>query len=96
MFASGIFLIIRTESHLTEAACMCDNAKEFHKVEDDLMKAWAFGSCYKGKVYPFVPIDDYLLPNGNKLFCDCKYAVIPYFIDEGSAVGFINKMRSLR
>merc|ERR1719184_348948 len=57
---------------------------------------WRYGGCYKGKVYPFVPMEDYISPRGDKLYCDCKYAIIGELSTGESSVGFINRMRSLR
>ena len=46
------------------------------------------GSCFKGRAYPFVPIKNYTLPNGDKLYCDCKYAIIYDFFGFESAVTY--------
>ena len=93
MIASGLYLIIQTESHLEEASTVCDSTAS-EGSEDDPMQPWRFGSCFKGKVYPFVPIEDYNSPNGEKLYCDCKYSIIPEYVNLASAVGFVNKMKS--
>ena len=76
MLVIGIYLIIQTESHLEEAATQCDNALTDGRAEDDFMLPWYYNSCFKGKVYPFVPIEDYTSSEGEKLYCDCKYAII--------------------
>lgn len=93
---SGIYLIIYTNSHLESASNMCDIALKSGIREDDPIAAWYWGSCFKGKVYPFVPMEDYTAANGEKLYCDCKYSIIPEFIRIETAVEFINRMRSLR
>merc|ERR1719317_547951 len=63
---------------------------------DDPMTAWKYGGCYKGKVYPFVPMENYTSPSGDKLYCDCKYAILTEVNNLKSAAGFMKLMRSLR
>lgn len=96
LVVSGIYLIIWTESHLQQAVTMCDSTSGYISSEEDIMKTWGYGSCRKGKVFPFVPIEGYNSPTGNILYCDCKYAIIPYIVNGQSAVSFVNNMRSLR
>lgn len=92
---SGVYLILWTESHLEDAFNSCENAIVNGSKEDDPMLAWAWGSCFKGKRYPLFAMEDYISTSGEKLYCDCKYAMIAEYNSIESAVGFINRMRSL-
>ena len=93
----GAYLIIWTETHIEQASYNCDRVLECHDdLTDDAMMTWKYGACYKGKVYPFVPMDNYTSPIGDKLYCDCKYALIAEYSSEKSSIGFVNRMRSLR
>lgn len=93
----GAYLITKTQSHLQQASDKCAKVMERHtSLINDPMMAWYLGACYKGKVYPFVPIENYTSPAGEKLYCDCKYGILNELSTGESAVGFINLMRSLR
>jgi len=95
--AGAAYLIIWTTSHIEKATVMCDSAMEcYDNLVDDPMMAWSLGGCYKGKVYPFVPMENYISPDGEKLYCDCKYAIVNEVSTIESAVGFVERMRSLR
>jgi hypothetical protein len=98
MAVSGITLIFWTESHLQEASLKFDSTTGYHNdtLITDPLKAWQWESCHKGKVYPFVSIENYTSPNGDKLYCDCKYAIIPGIVNTDSAIGFVKRMKSLR
>jgi len=91
LVSSGIYLIVWTESHLARAAKNCDNARF-----DSDGETFDYTLCSKGKLYTLEPIDDYELSNGEKLYCDCKYSEIFYTVDVDTALGFLNRMRSLR
>jgi hypothetical protein len=94
MIVGGSYLIIWTESHLEEASTVCDSTVS-EDSQADPMQPWRFGSCIKGKTYPFVPIKDYTLSAGKKLYCDCKYAIVSQYINIEQGVAFVNNMRSL-